>query len=61
MRATFKIMCLITIDLIIRTIEVALSEIGNGLETTRIHHSALSQHVKYRMQRYNKVLISPKI
>ena len=33
-RSTFKIMCLITIDLIIRTLEVALSEIGNGLETT---------------------------
>ena len=50
--SSFQIMYLITTDLIIRTLEVALSEIGNGLETTRIHHSALSQKVKYLMQRY---------
>ena len=34
MRATFKIMCLTTIALIIRTLEVASFRIGNGLETT---------------------------
>ena len=50
--SSFQIMYLITTDLIIRTLEVALSEIGNGLETTRIYHSALSQKVKYLMQRY---------
>ncbi|MBQ3699367.1 MAG: hypothetical protein II886_05600 [Prevotella sp.] len=34
MRSTFKIMCLITTALIIRTLEVAPLGIGNGLETT---------------------------
>ena len=33
-KTTFKIMCLITTALIIRTLEVALLGIGNGLETT---------------------------
>ena len=34
MRSTFKIMCLITIALIIITLEVTSFGIGNGLETT---------------------------
>ena len=34
MRSTFKIMYLITIALIIKTLEVASFGIGNGLETT---------------------------
>ena len=33
-RSTFKIMCLITIALIIRTLETIPFRIGNGLETT---------------------------
>lgn len=34
MKKTFKIMCLITIALIIRTLETIPFRIGNGLETT---------------------------
>ena len=34
MKSTFKIMCLITIALIIRTLETIPFRIGNGLETT---------------------------
>ena len=45
-RSTFKIMCLATIALIIRTLGVDRIEIGNGLETSCFQRSALSQHVK---------------
>ena len=34
MRSTYRVMCLITTALIIRTLEVASFGIGNGLETT---------------------------
>ena len=46
MRSTFKIMCLITITLTIRTLDIVPIEIGNGLETSCLQRSALSQHVK---------------
>jgi len=51
MRSTFKVLCLIFSSLISSTLEEMRMTIGNGLGTSCLHRSALSQHVKYLVQR----------